>query len=1185
MMVMVGSAANSQLLTFEFVGIAGSEVTVNSNTNATGVQASTISRGAGVTASGNGDRYNSNGWSTTTLDLTDYVEFTITPQSLYFLNITNIVVSHQRSGTGPVSFVMRTSLDGYASNATNINTIGDVTATQTSTFTFSSAINTTTAVGIRLYGYASEGAAGSWGPGDFLGNDIIVNGTAIAIPVPTTTGLTPPSATAGGAGFSLTVNGTNFVNGVSTVRWNGSDRATAFVSSTELTATINAADIAAAGSATVTVLNTGNPTESNGQTFTINAGGTPTITVSTTALTSFGAVVAPGNSAERTYTVEGTNLGGNITIQAPAGVEISLTSNTYTGTTGNSIPLTPSSGTVLTTNIYARFSPATATGFLNANITHTSPSATQRNVNVTGFAVVASPTLQSSITIGTISNTTIDLTLSGGDGLARIVVAKQGSAVDVDPADGPAYFDGGGIFTNGTDLGGGNFVVFDGAGTTVNVTGLTAGTTYHFAVYSYNSAGPGTINYLTPGGVNNATTSVPTYTWIGGNSAFTTAANWSPTRTIPSATDVLQFNDGATVTVTAVPTQTIGKLLVSNNTTVNLQTGAANTLTIGGGAGTDLSVAAGSALNIGGDFALTISMLTGTTGDIFGSMTLDGATASTAHRLLAADASSINVESGAVLTCGTFFNGNFFGSTGTTNVALLKSGSIFRSVGGSNPFGFGSPNSKVVFQPGSLYKYEVVAGTPSLSGRTYANFELANGGTTNISAGASTFTADRLYISNGTINITSNLPIVLKVDLEVSSGQTFNYSPAAATTLKFNGTSVQNILGTGTLAFGANATLELDNSTGLVLQRNVTVPKDVTLTNGKITLDANNLVTGLVSGGTSANYIKTNGTGALTVNNITTGKTLPIGNAFYNPLIIENGSGHDWTAKVGDGVVADGGFNTDKAVLLTWDITPSVNPTSTPADITFQFNEATQVGGTFSTGTNVQAWRRPSGAWLTTGVPAAVNTTVPNAATVKILSLSNFTPFALANIDGPLPVKFGDVKAYQQGNGIKVDWSNLTESGVVNYTIERSANGQLFAPLGTVNPTANNSNRADYSYFDAAPLTGINFYRIQSLEVDGKKLFSTIVRVSTKAGQTDITIYPNPVSGNRVSFQATALPKGQYMVRVTNAAGQQVMSKSLLHTGGSVTEVLELPATIKTGMYNILLSGADIKLTKTFIIR
>jgi hypothetical protein len=71
-------------------------------------------------------------------------------------------------------------------------------------------------------------------------------------PVPAISGLAPTAATAGGSSFTLTVNGTGFVGG-SWVRWNGSDRATTFVSSTEIRAAISAADIAAAGSATVTV--------------------------------------------------------------------------------------------------------------------------------------------------------------------------------------------------------------------------------------------------------------------------------------------------------------------------------------------------------------------------------------------------------------------------------------------------------------------------------------------------------------------------------------------------------------------------------------------------------------------------------------------------------------------------------------------------------------------------------------------------------------------------------------------------------------------------------------------------------------------------------------------------------------------------------------------------------------------
>ena len=57
----------------------------------------------------------------------------------------------------------------------------------------------------------------------------------ITNPVPTTTGLTPTSAVAGGPGFTLTVTGTNLVRS-SVVRWNGADRATTYTSATQLTA-------------------------------------------------------------------------------------------------------------------------------------------------------------------------------------------------------------------------------------------------------------------------------------------------------------------------------------------------------------------------------------------------------------------------------------------------------------------------------------------------------------------------------------------------------------------------------------------------------------------------------------------------------------------------------------------------------------------------------------------------------------------------------------------------------------------------------------------------------------------------------------------------------------------------------------------------------------------------------------
>ena len=66
--------------------------------------------------------------------------------------------------------------------------------------------------------------------------------------------LVPDATAPGGADFTLTVSGSGFVSG-SVVNWNGSPRATTFVSNSQLRAAISAADIATAGTASVTVVN------------------------------------------------------------------------------------------------------------------------------------------------------------------------------------------------------------------------------------------------------------------------------------------------------------------------------------------------------------------------------------------------------------------------------------------------------------------------------------------------------------------------------------------------------------------------------------------------------------------------------------------------------------------------------------------------------------------------------------------------------------------------------------------------------------------------------------------------------------------------------------------------------------------------------------------------------------------
>jgi hypothetical protein len=75
-------------------------------------------------------------------------------------------------------------------------------------------------------------------------------------PVPLVNQLVPPSAKPGSGGFTLVVIGSDFSHS-SSVYWNGTSRVTEFVSRSRLNALINAADVAKAGTASVTVVNSG----------------------------------------------------------------------------------------------------------------------------------------------------------------------------------------------------------------------------------------------------------------------------------------------------------------------------------------------------------------------------------------------------------------------------------------------------------------------------------------------------------------------------------------------------------------------------------------------------------------------------------------------------------------------------------------------------------------------------------------------------------------------------------------------------------------------------------------------------------------------------------------------------------------------------------------------------------------
>ena len=117
----------------------------------------------------------------------------------------------------------------------------------------------------------------------------------------------------------------------------------------------------------------------------------PYITVSPGTLSGFSYIAGNGPSSEYTFTVSGQDLTSDISLNAPAGYEISATSGSGFG---SSLTLTPGGGTVNTTAIYVRLRSGLSAGTYDGEIiTVSSVGASELTVVLSGVVENPSPVM------------------------------------------------------------------------------------------------------------------------------------------------------------------------------------------------------------------------------------------------------------------------------------------------------------------------------------------------------------------------------------------------------------------------------------------------------------------------------------------------------------------------------------------------------------------------------------------------------------------------------------------------------------------------------------------------------------------------------------------------------------------------------------------------------------------------
>lgn len=138
-------------------------------------------------------------------------------------------------------------------------------------------------------------------------------------------------------------------------------------------------------------------------------------------------------------------------------------------------------------------------------ITGITENITNKTVSFTfmGGTSCTAPTVQATnFSSSAITDNSVTIGWSRGTGNSVIVIARKGSTVTEYPVNSIAYT-ADAAFGSGSQIGSGNFVVYNGPGSSVNITSLVSGSIYYFAVYEYTSS---SYCYLTPPLLGNITT-------------------------------------------------------------------------------------------------------------------------------------------------------------------------------------------------------------------------------------------------------------------------------------------------------------------------------------------------------------------------------------------------------------------------------------------------------------------------------------------------------------------------------------------------------------------------------------------------------------------------------------------------------------------------------------------------------
>ena len=140
---------------------------------------------------------------------------------------------------------------------------------------------------------------------------------------------------------------------------------------------------------------------------------------------------------------------------------------------------------------------------------------------------------------------------------------------------------------------------------------------------------------------------------------------------------------------------------------------------------------------------------------------------------------------------------------------------------------------------------------------------------------------------------------------------------------------------------------------------------------------------------------------------------------------------------------------------------------------------------------------------------------------------------------GPIPVNFLYFTAQKQGQTASLlNWKTSQEINSNYFNVERSTDAVNFIYIGRVAAAGNSQVPVEYYFIDNYPASGLNYYRLKQVDIDGHFTYtpSRLVRFD-KLDVGVVKYFPNPTNGILNIELTASMKKEAKVVNITNAAG------------------------------------------------